>query len=159
MNQRNHLSEILLTQWRNIRRLTYDYLDLLDATDLSVTLPFPESQTLGYQFWCMVGAQESYLKKLQLGEWQGFASSLDNFEHVTPEIVKQRMTLADQEMEDMVKSLDLHVRLKGGQHGYEVVQRIIEHELHHHGQLINFMFCHHLPIPASWRDAWALAYD
>jgi hypothetical protein len=53
----------------------------------------------------------------------------------------------------------LQATLKNGQPGYEVVQRMIEHEMHHHGQLINFMFCHHLPIPPSWNEEWALAYD
>lgn len=26
-------------------------------------------------------------------------------------------------------------------------------------ELINFLFCHRLPIPPSWADEWALRYD
>ena len=153
------LSEIFLTQWQNIRKLTYDYLAILTPEQLALTLPFPESKSLGYQFWCMTGAQESYLKKLRQGAWQGFSSSLDQFEQVTPDIIKTQMMQADQEMAALMGSLNLQKPLKSGEYGYQIVQRIIEHEMHHHGQLINFMFCHHLPIPQSWQEEWALAYD
>jgi hypothetical protein len=139
--------------------LTYDYLEMLTPDQLALTLPFPESQSIGYQFWCMTGAQESYLRKLKHGEWQGFSSSLSQFQHVTPAIIKGQLIKADEELADLLGSMDLGAPLKGGQAGYEVVQRIIEHEMHHHGQLINLMFCHHLPIPPSWQDEWALAYE
>ena len=43
------LSEIFMTQWQNIRRLTYDYLDMLKPHQLALALPFPESQPIGYQ--------------------------------------------------------------------------------------------------------------
>jgi hypothetical protein len=147
-----------MRQWHNIRRLTYDYLEMLKPEQLTLTLPFPESKPIGYQFWCMTGAQESYLRKVKHGEWQGFSSSLDQFDHVTPATIKEQMKKADQEMADLLGSTDLNAQLKDGQVGYEVVQRIIEHEMHHHGQLINLMFCHHLPIPPSWQDEWALDY-
>src|SRR5262245_34581093 len=85
------MNEMLLNEWQKIRRLTYDYLDILDASHLSLRLPFAESQTLGYQFWCMVGAHESYLKKLEHGQWMGFSSSLNNLPEITPAIIKQHM--------------------------------------------------------------------
>lgn len=44
------LSKILSSQWQEIRRLTYDYLDILEPANLSLVLPFPASQALGYQF-------------------------------------------------------------------------------------------------------------
>ena len=64
--------------------LTYDYLAMLSPEQLDLTLPFPESKSLGYQFWCMTGAQESYLNILKYGEWRGFSSSLDQLETITP---------------------------------------------------------------------------
>ena len=106
----------------------------------------------------MVGAHESYLKKLEYGTWQGFSSSLGEFDTVTPAIIKQQMMKADAAMERLLNRMDLQTPLKNGQPAYEVVMQMIKHEMHHHGQLINFMFCHHLPIPDSWNDEWALAY-
>ena len=37
--------------------------------------------------------------------------------------------------------------------------RLVEHEAHHHGQLINLIYANNLPIPASWADSWALTRD
>jgi hypothetical protein len=155
----NAMNEILMSEWQTIRRLTYDYLDLLSAAQLELTLPFPESKSLGYQFWCMVGAHESYLRKLEQGEWKGFAASLDQFDLVTPAVIKQQMAQVDAAMQALLQRIDLEQLLKNGQPGHAVVFQMIKHEMHHHGQLINFLFCHHLPIPASWREEWALAYD
>ena len=153
------LTSALLHEWQNIRRLTYDYLDILEPAHLDLRLPFPESQPLGYQFWCMVGAHESYLKKLEHGVWQGFASSLDQFEEVTPAIIKQQMQQADAAMVKVLHQVDLNQRQSNGEPNHTIVFQMIKHEMHHHGQLINFLFCHHLPIPPSWQDEWALSYD
>jgi hypothetical protein len=157
------LADILLAQWSGqwtgLRRLTYDYLDMLETEHLGRTLPFPTSKTLGYQFWCMLGAQESYTRKLQHGSWQGFSSSLDQFEAVTPAIIKQQMMRADEALANLLAMVDLEQPLANGQAGYDVVFQIIKHESHHHGQLINFMFFLRLPIPPSWHNEWALAYD
>ena len=151
------LSEFLLAQWKEIRCQTYDYLAMLSTSDLAETLPFPESQSLGYQFRCMTGAHESYLRKLETGAWQGFASSLDQYDAVTPAIIAQQMRIADASMETQLSEIDLENPLSNGQPGYEVVMQMIKHEMHHHGQLINFMYCLHLPIPESWQDEWALS--
>ena len=153
------LAELFLIRWQNNRRLTYDYLEMLDTKHLALTLPFPESKSLSYQFWCMTGAHESYLKNLEHGRWQGFSSSLNQFEQVTPATIKEQMMQADRKMTELLKTRDIQTKLKDGQYGYELVQLMIEHEMHHQGQLINFMFCHHLRIPQSWQEKWALGYD
>ena len=155
----SNVNDMLLAQWQGLRRLTYDYLDLLDVSHLGQKLPFAESQPLGYQFWCMLGAQESYLRKLEYGAWQGFSSSLDQFDAVTPAIIAQQMVLADERLARLLAQHDLDQPLLNGQPAYEVVFQMIKHESHHHGQLINFMFFLHLPIPASWHDEWALRYE
>ena len=77
------LNAILLAQWQGLRRLTYDYLAMLEPAHFALKLPFETSQTLGYQFWCMVGAQESYTKKLQHGSWQGFSVQLGSIRRDT----------------------------------------------------------------------------
>jgi hypothetical protein len=96
---------------------------------------------------------------LEHGAWQGFSSSLDTVEAFTPQTIKHQMQLADQAMGKVLETLTLETPLKDGKPSYSVVQRMIEHEMHHQGQLINFIFCHRLPIPKSWNEKWALAYD
>ena len=156
------LHDVLLAQWQELRRLTYDYLDVLNPESLSLKLPFPTSQSLGYQFWCMLGAQESYTKKLEHGTWQGFSSSLDQFAVVTPAIVTQQMKNADKRLAELLVTISPDHQLPHGQYAqvtHEILFRIIKHESHHHGQLINFLYCFHLPIPQSWQEEWALTYD
>lgn len=151
------LSEVLLNRWRKIRAMSYDYLDALDESHLSLKLPFPESRPIGYQFWCMTGAQESYIRALEHGEWQGFSCSLNGLDRDTPDVIAAHMHRAD---EALTRVLSLNDGLmKDGQPKYETVFLLLEHEMHHQGQLINLMYCHHLPIPKSWQDKWALAYD
>lgn len=158
MNSSSSLTAALLGEWQSIRQLTYDYLDLLDPQHLDLRLPFPESQTMGYQFWCMVGAHESYLKKLEHGAWQGFSSSLGQFNNVTPALIKQQMQLADTTMVQVLDQVDLAALQANGEPNHAIVFQMIKHEMHHHGQLINFLFCHHLSIPPTWRDEWSLQY-
>ncbi|MEM7030116.1 MAG: hypothetical protein AAF629_11165, partial [Chloroflexota bacterium] len=134
-------------------------LDMLEVHHLALTLPFPESCAIGHQFWCMLGAQESYTRVLVQGEWQGFSCSLETLQAVEPAEIKEKMVKADQRLMEVVAGVDLGAILKNGKPGYTIMQRIIEHETLHHGQLINLMFCHHLPIPESWADEWALAYN
>jgi len=132
---------------------------MLEPAHFALKLPFETSQTLGYQFWCMVGAQESYTKKLQHGSWQGFSSSLGQFKEYTSPIVIGQMQQADEVLVELLSTMSANYRLQNGQYAHEVVFQIIKHESHHQGQLINFMFCFRLPIPTSWRDEWALSYD
>lgn len=153
------LSQILLAEWQAIRALTYDFLAQLSPEQLELRLPFARSQSLGYQFWCMLGAHESYLRKLETGAWQGFACSLDGLAELTPAVIAAQMQAADNRTAHLLASIDIHEALANGQPGHQVVMQMIKHEMHHHGQLINFLYCHELPIPASWQDEWALSYD
>lgn len=153
------LSNILLDQWQGIRTLTYDYLAQMSTEQLALRLPFETSQSLGYQFRCMTGAHESYLRKLETGAWQGFGCSLDGAGEMTPALIEEKMRAGDARMAALLTEMDVEQTLANGQPAYEVVMQMIKHEMHHQGQLINFLYCHRLPIPASWQDEWALSYE
>lgn len=152
------LAAVLQGQWQQVRQLTYDYLELLEPDHLELRLPFPEAQSIGYQFWCMLGAQESYTRKLEHGKWLGFRCSLPGRESWTPELIGAHMREADVELVRVLAKIDILSPLLNGQPGYEVIFQLLKHEMHHHGQLINLMYCHHLPIPPSWADEWSLKY-
>lgn len=151
-------NQLLLTEWKKIRQLTYDYLDHLDTSHLELKLPFAESQSIGYQFWCMAGAHESYIEELKHGKWQGFSCSLNGIKNLSPTIIMEHMRKADNELEALLGNIDLQKPMDDGRPAFSVVMQMIKHEMHHHGQLINLMYCHHLPIPDSWQAEWALRY-
>lgn len=159
MPESNMLSGLFLQQWQGIRALTYDYLAVLSPDNLSLRLPFPESQDLIYQFWCMIGAHESYLRQLQVGSWQGFSCSLDALGDYSLEAIVNQMRKSDQRMVEVLGEMDLETLMSDGRRRYEVVQRMVEHEMHHQGQLINFLYYGRLPIPESWHLKWALSRE
>jgi hypothetical protein len=157
--QEAQLADMLGKRWQHIRGMTYDFVDVLQPSDLGLALPFPEARPIGYQLWCMTGAHESYLRHLEHGEWQGFSCSMDTADDLSPAGIKRLMQQSDTKMLQLLGQVDLEARLKSGEFGYELVQQMIEHEMHHQGQLINLIFCHHLPIPQSWQAKWALSYE
>ena len=150
------LNQEIVKHWQQLRQMSLDLLDQLSDKDMGKKLPFETSQTLGNQFYCMLGTQETYVDYyLKDGEWKDWSCSLGNSE--TPPIIKVRtaMVEADKKLITMLGSLNL---LKTAGDG-SILNRhliLVEHESHHQGQLINFIYAHNLPIPKSWTDKWAL---
>jgi hypothetical protein len=147
--------------WQELRGRSYDLLDELSHEDLAKKLPFPEAQSLYYQFWCMLGAQESWPPLLTRGVFEEFACSLDSLDDQPPSIaiIKARMAAADQRLIEALETGDLLRRFDNGTTPLSHYLRLVEHEAHHHGQLINLIYAHRLPIPQSWADQWALTRE
>ena len=152
----NLLQEVK-AHWRQLRGMTYDLLDQLKGEDLDKKLPFPESQNIKYQFNCMIGAQESNIPLITKGVWEGFSSSLDREKKVTVEIIKKHMQEADRKLFAALDRTDLLMKFKDGSTPLMNYMILVEHESHHQGQLINFIYACNLPIPKSWADKWALS--
>ncbi len=153
------LPEELKNHWRQLRGMTYDFLEAIEEGDLEKKLPFPESQTLGYQFWCMVGTQESNLPFIAEGKWKGFACSLDEEKQVTKETIIAHMKQADESLMKVLEETDLLQKFEDGTTPLMKYMVLVEHESHHQGQIINFIYAHDLPIPKSWEEKWALTKD
>lgn len=156
-----NLTTTITTHWHGLRTMTYDLLDQLGPADMEQTLPFPTSQKLGYQFICMLGTQESWLSKLERGEWEGWSCSLWTDDGPPPTIgqIRQRMQSTDERMLALLQRGDLLHAFPNGTAPLEHYLRLAEHESLHHGQLINFIYALELPIPDSWADNWALSRE
>ncbi|MDO8570318.1 MAG: hypothetical protein Q7R97_01915 [Candidatus Daviesbacteria bacterium] len=155
------MNDILLQQvkehWQQLRGMTYDLLNDLKEEDLNKKLPFPESQDIKYQFNCMIGAQESNIPVITKGTWVGFASSLDNESEITIENIKKHMEEADKKLFNALVGVDLLHKFEDRTSPLTNYMVLVEHESHHQGQLINFIYACNLPIPKSWADKWALS--
>jgi len=155
------VNNILYTQvkkhWEQLRSMTYDLMDKLEQSDLRKKLPFPTSQNILYQFNCMLGAQESNIPLISKGKWEGFSSSLEKEENKSIEIIKKHMQEADKKLLDAMKNIDLLKKFEDGTSPLTNYIVLVEHESHHQGQLINFIYACDLPIPKSWADKWALS--
>ncbi|MBI4130804.1 hypothetical protein HY468_05785 [Candidatus Roizmanbacteria bacterium] len=154
MNQQ--LTDQVISHWKQLRGMTYDLMDELTAQDLKKKLPFPESQNILYQFRCMLGAQESNMPMITKGVWEGFSSSLDQEPVKTLQVIKKHMQKVDEKLFAALKKVDLLKKFKSGDSPLINYMILVEHESHHQGQLINFIFTLNLPIPKSWADKWDL---
>jgi hypothetical protein len=158
----DQLTTVVIEHWQNLRGRTYDLLDELTDADLSKRLPFAESQDLLYQFYCMLGTQESWPPVLREGKMRDWSCSLAPAPagQVLP-IVQVRTSLqeADRQLFVTLKSLDWQRTFVDGSTPLAKYLRLVEHEAHHQGQLINLIYANHLPIPTSWADAWALTRE
>ncbi|NMB56746.1 hypothetical protein GYA19_02295 [Candidatus Beckwithbacteria bacterium] len=66
------------------------------------------------------------------------------------------MQLADQVLFKTLEELDLLQVFEDGYSPMINYMILVEHEAHHQGQIINFIYACDLPIPKSWSEKWAL---
>ena len=145
--------------WQDLRGRTYDLMDVLSDVNLSARLPFQESQDILYQFHCMLGTQESWAPVLLEGKMQGWDCSLRSVEPgeaVTLEMIREAMIRADVQLQSTFEQVDWLQMFGDDTSPLLGYLRLTEHEAHHHGQLINFIYACGFPIPESWADSWAL---
>ncbi len=148
---------IVTEHWMQLRRMTYDLLDVLEVNELGLKLNFERSQSIGYQFWCMLGAQESWISLIESGKWEGFSCSVNSLEGDNViENIRKQMQLADDRLLQMVTRVDPAQEFDGGSTSLSNYLTLVEHESHHQGQLINFIYALDLPIPGSWEAKWSL---
>lgn len=145
--------------WKQLRGMTCDLLDNLKEEDLDKKLPFPESQDIKYQFNCMIGAQESNIPLIAKGVWEGFSSSLNSESKIAIENIKNHMEEADKKLFEALENIDLLKKFEDNTSPLINYMVLVEHEAHHQGQLINFIYACNLPIPKSWADKWALTRE
>lgn len=147
----------IIRHWRHLRGRTYELLDVLQDADLTKRLPFPVSETLGYQLQCMVAMSDSI--------FTGLAGKAFSDHDTAFATAKQQLTIADlraamqRSDEKVLTALNRTDLLEEGETPMTPVWLYLyltEHEAHHHGQLINFIYAHNLPIPPGWAEQWAL---
>lgn len=126
--------------------LTEDLLQHLETTDLLLTLKELPSNNIGQQFYCIIGARESYIKAIEAGGWQGFSCSLkdttskDDIEKYLNNSSELLNLLTDDMIIDQV----------------DLAFDLLEHEIQHHGQLIRYIYGNKLTFPKSWHDRYTV---
>jgi hypothetical protein len=129
-----------------------DLVREMPEESLALRLPGLASNTVGAQLWCVVGARESFAGAIRTGGWQGFACSLTADETRYREAVAAALSRAAEQVLATIAELDPEddERLR-------FALRLLEHECSHQGQLIRYLYGLQLPIPASWKERYALA--
>ncbi|HXH23274.1 MAG TPA: hypothetical protein VNN10_14715 [Dehalococcoidia bacterium] len=130
-------------------RLYRDFVAALPPDALSRKLPGLRSNSIGAQLWCVVGARESYGRALEAGRWSGFSCSLEDAND------------GAQVVEALARSEEAVRAALEGAGAFDdprnrLLLDLVEHEAAHQGQLIRYLYGLDLPIPASWRERYAL---
>lgn len=128
-------------------RLTHDLAAHLDESTLSLDLPGLPSNQISGQFWCIIGARESYIQGIKIGSWQGFSCSLK-----TPLIKSSVLTALEESLQQLV-AIDFSAL---SENQIELAFALLEHEVQHHGQLIRFVYANRLTFPPSWNQRYTV---
>ncbi len=108
------------------------------------------ANTIGAQFWCVVGARESYTRAIENGEWAGFDCSLSGRDISDQGKVVAALTESERAFDDILPGIDwTPVR-------DELLLDLLEHEAQHQGQLIRFIYGLGYRFPDWWARRWAL---
>ncbi len=140
---------------RRLERSNTLYVDLvsqLTRESLVTRLGSAPSNTMGEQFWCVIGARESYSRAAREGAWQGFSCPL----------------AADRtdDRDEILRLLDrthrgIGVAIASGtgltDAGISFLLDLLEHETQHHGQLIRYLYALDIERPPSWRERYSLS--
>ena len=128
--------------------LTQDLAAHLDETHLNLDLPDLPSNTIGEQFWCMIGARESYLKAMISEKWMGFACSLKDT--TSKPMIVEALTQSHQAMTEFISGTTLN------EPQANFLLDLLEHEIQHHGQLIRYVYGNKLDFPESWNQRYTV---
>lgn len=124
------------------------YLNESSLTSKLADLP---SNTIGEQFWCVVGARESYIRGIKKGHWDGFRCSL------TKEDIRKKKSVAEALAESAETARQLFVDLKSLSPEQEKLAfELLEHEIQHQGQLIRYLYGLKLGIPTGLKARYHL---
>lgn len=108
------------------------------------------SNSIGAQFWCVVGARESYARAFEAGAWQGFSCSLTEPE--VPASVQAALAASQTGLQALLDA--------AAQPWDAARQRILfdllEHEAQHQGQLIRYFYANSIPFPPDFAKRFAL---
>ena len=126
--------------------LTEDLLQHLETTDLLLTLKELPSNNIGQQFYCIIGARESYIKAIEAGGWQGFSCSLKDV--TSKEDIEKYLNNSSELLNLLTDDMIIDQ--------VDLAFDLLEHEIQHHGQLIRYIYGNKLTFPKSWHDRYTV---
>ena len=134
---------------QNAFSLTQDLYNNLSQKQYDLKIPGVPSNTFAGQAWCIVGARESYLKALENGKWSGFSCS------IKPGSKKKDFLVS---LENSQKNISKYLKNinKLNKLEEEILFKLLEHEIQHHGQLIRFVYANKLKFPKSWNERYTV---
>lgn len=133
---------IVINRLQRAMSLTLELFESLQEDELDLRLSNLPSNSIRSQYYCILGARESYYRAIITWWWQGFSCSLDK------ESSKDKYILALKKSEETILSFDWG--------DIDLLFDLLEHEIQHHGQLIRYIYWNKLEFPKSWNDRYTV---
>jgi hypothetical protein len=130
--------------------LTNSLADGLSSEALQSHNGTARSNTIGSQFWCIVGARESYARAWDAGAWQGFSCSLRDAG--SPVAVQAALVASTEQIAGRIRTPQQPLSDARD----AILIDLLEHEAQHHGQLIRYFYANGLPFPPHFAHRYAL---
>lgn len=140
--------EVIIERLHNAFSLSFDLMNSLTSQHLNLKLEGLPSNTIGEQFWCMIGARESYLNAMINEGWVGFSCSLNDTKS------KEKVSSCMQTSANDTLSFLSNKELSKTQMSFLFL--LLEHEIQHHGQLIRYIYANKLTFPESWNKRYSV---
>ena len=143
--------EELQERLARILDLTNQLAETTSDQSLRMRLGQSRSNAIGEQFWCVVGARESYAAAIREASWQGFSCSLYSETVFKYSSVVDAMRDSNATVFATISGIsDLDTaRLK-------FVLDLWEHEAQHQGQLIRYFYANDIAFPEEFRQRYNL---
>jgi len=142
----------LITERLEVAFLLFDELaELFDESVFSSKLATLPSNTIGQQFWCVIGARESYIAGIAKGQWAGFNCSLDRNKTGNKAAVLEGLRNSAKNACDV-----LHRLGEPSEGQARLAVQLLEHEVQHHGQFIRYLYGLKIGVPKGWKERYHL---
>ena len=109
------------------------------------------SNTLGGQYWCLIGARESYTNAVKENGWAGFGCSMTSEDSSNQQKVIQTLNQTTQKFAETVSGIEWTNEREG------LLIDLLEHETQHQGQFIRYVYGLKYEFPMSWTKRWSLS--
>ncbi len=109
-----------------------------------------KSNSIGEQFWCLVGARESYTRAIEAGAWAGFNCSLGGDDIKKVETIRDALTRTHAAAHAAIDKSAL------SDAQIDLIMSLAEHEVQHHGQLIRYFYANGIAFPPAFAGRYAL---
>lgn len=130
-------------------RAHQELVEILPDEAFGQKLSIP-SNTIGGQFWCLIGARESYGKAIKENGWAGFSCSMSQEDMNNKQKVLTALNTTAQDFEKILNGIEWTTDKD------DLLLDLLEHETQHQGQLIRYVYGLKYKFPKSWAERWAL---
>ena len=127
-----------------------DLAETLPEEAFSQKLSVP-SNTVGAQFWCLIGTRESFARAIAAGAWSGWNCSMSGEDAANKQTVAEKLHQAAQQLHEALSGIEWNDARVG------MLLDLLEHEAQHQGQLIRYVYGLKHKFPDSLASRWALA--